>query len=71
MAKPPYDKKRPDIRWALDHGWHFSGHSGGHLVFKHDDAGRRTTLPNTPSDWRGFRNTIARMRRMTPTAAPA
>lgn len=71
MAKLSYDKKRPDIRWALAHGWEFAGYSGGHILFRHSATGRRTTMAKTPSDWRGCANTLARIRKMTPTAVPA
>jgi predicted RNA binding protein YcfA (HicA-like mRNA interferase family) len=68
MAKRAFDKKRPDVRFAIEMGWEPCGFSGsGHLQFRHPQVARRLIMPNTGSDHRGEKNTIAWVRRNTPT----
>ncbi len=72
MSKTRFDRRRPDIQWALAHGWEFTRYSkSGHLKFVHTRTGATLSLANTPSDYRGAQNAIARIRRKTPQAVYA
>lgn len=67
MAKRPYDKKRPDVAFAIEMGWTFCGFAGsGHLQFRHPKVAVRLIMPATPSEGRGAKNNIAWVRRNTP-----
>jgi len=67
MARNKFSKNRPDIKVALELGWVFAGKTGsGHLCFVHERAGGRIILASTSSEYRGERNAISRIRRMTP-----
>jgi predicted RNA binding protein YcfA (HicA-like mRNA interferase family) len=67
MAKRPYDRKRADVKFAIEMGWEFCGFAGsGHLQFRHPKVAVRLIMPATPSEGRGARNSIAWVKRNTP-----
>jgi hypothetical protein len=62
-----FNSKRIDVSEALKLGWVYDGHSGtGHLQFRHPGSKVRLKLPCSPSEYRGLRNAITRIRKMTP-----
>lgn len=66
MSRTRIDRRRPDIHWALTHGWEFDKVTKtGHLRFIHTVTRTKACLAATPSDWRGERNTISRLRQKT------
>lgn len=57
-------KSRPDLALAAELGWHFAGYTGKcHLRYRHAATGKIMFFPNTPSDWRGIRNQMSRLRK--------
>ena len=51
-------------------GFTFSGYDGsGHIVLTLPD-GRRSSIPATPSDWRGARNSLAGLERLSGRKVP-
>lgn len=53
------------LEWAKKHGFLDEGlGGGGHRRLRHERSGQVVFLPNTPSDWRGFRNTESDLRRI-------
>lgn len=48
-------------------GYRLARHSGGHLVYEHDDQ-EQLILPATPSDWRARANHLAEIKRRHPAA---
>jgi hypothetical protein len=67
-----YDRKRPDIAFALSQGWRYVRRAGsGHLIFRHPDGGVDCVLPCTLGGGRGDRNGIAWIKRNTPREATA
>jgi len=72
MPRRSYDRKRPDIAWALAHGWRYDRMSGtGHLVFVHPDAPTPCIMSATLGGGRGERNAIAWLKRNTPREVTA
>lgn len=62
-----FDRRREDIKLALELGWYHVGHTGsGHLQFAHNATGIKWSCPCTPSEWRTIKNNIAWLRRVTP-----
>ena len=67
MARRAYDKKRPDVKFAIEMGWKYCGIAGsGHLQFTHPQVAVRLIMPNSASDHRAAKNNIAWVRRNTP-----
>jgi hypothetical protein len=67
VAKIQFDRSRLDIQEALKLGWFYTGKTGsGHLCFRHPGYGGKLVLCNTRSEYRGTRNTIALIRKLTP-----
>ncbi|ASU00792.1 hicA toxin superfamily protein [Nocardia phage NTR1] len=67
MARRAYDRKRPDVAFAIEMGWEFCGFAGsGHLQFRHPKVAVRLIMPATPSEGRGTKNSIAWVKRNTP-----
>lgn len=70
MGKRSYDRKRPDIRFALENGWRYIRHTGsGHLVFGHPEVSVTCTMSASLGGGRGERNAIAWLKRNTPREA--
>ncbi len=67
MTRRRYDMDRPDIRLAVNLGWHYVGQTrGGRWRFKNPATG---TIVNLARNWpnaRGIQNIIAEIRRLTP-----
>jgi hypothetical protein len=55
---------RKDLaRYAREHGWTIELTRGNHLRLQHAKVRGGVIAPQTPSDWRVFRNTLAKLRR--------
>lgn len=68
MKNRKFDRKREDIAFALAMGWEYARHTGsGHLQFVHPSVTFKLTIACSPSEFRSTRNTIAWIRRHTPT----
>lgn len=71
MARRLFDKKRPDIRYALENGWVFCGvNQQGHLRFVLKGTDLVAILGSKPGEYRSVRNTLAWLRRHTPPPVP-
>lgn len=67
MARHKIDRNRPDIRFAMAHGWEYCGKAGNsHLLFHREGSKLKLTLPSTPSDPRSIANNISWIKRITP-----
>lgn len=67
MARRAYDKKRPEVRFAIEMGWEFCGFAGsGHLQFRHPQVAVRLIVSSSASDHRAAKNNMAWVRRNTP-----
>jgi hypothetical protein len=70
MRVRSYDRKRPDIAFALANGWEYVRTSGsGHLIFRHPQVQQTCTLSCSLGGGRGERNAIAWLKRNTPREA--
>ncbi|AZV39934.1 hypothetical protein [Komagataeibacter xylinus] len=54
------------IARARASGWRYSLTSKGHIRLMHDRAAQFVIAAGTPSDYRSWKNTLARMNRMVP-----
>jgi predicted RNA binding protein YcfA (HicA-like mRNA interferase family) len=59
-------KRREDVIYALDNGWEYVGVSGGHLKFRHPDTGIPLMITSSPSEYRGLKNKISWIKKLTP-----
>lgn len=67
MARRQYDKKRPDVKFAISLGWEPCGISGsGHPQFRHPGTSVRLVITGTASDHRSMKNNISWTKRLTP-----
>ena len=72
MGKRSFDRKRPDIAFALENGWRYVRTSGsGHLIFEHPEVEKKCTMSCSLGGGRGERNAIAWLKRNTPRGATA
>lgn len=72
MGKRSYDRKRPDIAFALENGWSYLRTSGsGHLIFGHPETTQICAMSASLGGGRGERNAIAWLKRNTPREVTA
>lgn len=72
MGRHQFDRKRPDIIFALEQGWSYVRRSSsGHLIFTHPGGGLKLTMSSTLGGGRGERNAIAWIKKNTPREATA
>lgn len=70
MKQRSYNRKRPDIAFALENGWRYIRHTGsGHLIFSHPEVKETCLMSSSLGGGRGERNAIAWLKRHTPREA--